>query len=129
MPGAGGRVADLSARILDAIADRRPAVVAAGERAVQLVAAARAVLVGPQLARIRVERRALYVAVPVGPDLRQRAGTIHERIVGRHLAVALDAHHLAEVRVERLRAGPLREAVAERHEQPPVAREHSRDPK
>jgi hypothetical protein len=47
-----------------------------------------------------------------------------ERVVGRHLAVALDAHHLADVRVERLRASALAVAVAERHEQATTPVEH-----
>ena len=117
--------ADLAAGdVFAAVGDLRPAVVAPGERAVHLVAALRAVLVGPQLAGERMHGRALHVAVAPGPDLGARVGAPGERVVGGHAAVGLDAHHLAEMAVERLGALAMVEAVAQGHEQASVAREH-----
>ena len=61
---------DLRAAVVDAVADHRPAVVLALLDDVDLVAAARAVLVRPQLAGRRMQRRALHIAVAVAPDFR-----------------------------------------------------------
>ena len=94
---------DLGAAIVDAVADHRPAVVLAGLRNVDLVAAARAVLVLPQFAGLRMQRRALRVAVAVAPDFRLASGSADERIVRRHRAVGRDAHDLAEMIGEVLR--------------------------
>ena len=60
----------------------------------------------------------------VRPDLGQRTRPTDERVIRGHAAVALDPHHLAEVRIERLRAGPLGVAFAQRHEQPSITREY-----
>src|SRR5690606_22758163 len=65
--------------------------VAAGLDAIELVAAARAVLGGPKIAGDGMERDALGVAVAVAPDRGQRAGSGDMGIVGRHAAVVVDA--------------------------------------
>ena len=67
------RVADRIA-VVARIADQRPAVIAAAGDAIELVAALRAVLVQPQLAADRMDRRALRIAVPEAPDLGPGAG-------------------------------------------------------
>ena len=56
-----------------------PAVIFPGFRVVQLVAAPGAVLHGPELSGLGMERR-LDVAMAVRPDLRQRAGAVDERL-------------------------------------------------
>jgi len=66
-----------------------------GLHAVDLVATLRAMLVQPQLAAHRIERRTLRIAVSEAVDLGQRAGAADEGVVGRHLAVGLDAHRRA----------------------------------
>src|SRR3546814_18029267 len=83
-------LADLLAGIVDPVGDHRPAVIAPGLRDVDLVAAARAMLVQPDGAGLRADRHALDVAMAVGPDFRLRAGAADEGIVGRHAAVAGD---------------------------------------
>src|SRR5207302_4875222 len=72
---------DLGAVVVDAIADHGPAVVLAGLRNVDLVAAARAMLVLPELAGLRMDRGALRVAMAIAPDFRLGARPAHERIV------------------------------------------------
>ena len=64
---------DARAAIIDAVADHRPAVILSGLRNVDLVAAARAVLVHPQFSARGIDRGALRIAVAVGPDFRLRA--------------------------------------------------------
>src|SRR5215510_2711884 len=64
-----GAGVDFGATVVDTVADHRPSVVFAGFRDVDLIAAARAVLVHPQLAAGWVERGALRVAVAIAPDL------------------------------------------------------------
>src|SRR5215813_6452408 len=77
--------------VVDAVADHRPAVVLARLGNVDLVAAARAMLVLPQLPGLGIERRALRIAVAIAPDLRLGACPIYEWIVGRHRSVRPDA--------------------------------------
>src|SRR5690606_13022892 len=102
----GQALADRAAAVLDAVGDDRPAVVAPGAHDVQLVAAAGAVLHGPQLARSRVQGRALDVAVAQRPDLGPRARLADEGIVRRDRAVGVDAHDLAQVAAGILGLGP-----------------------
>src|SRR5262249_9777716 len=82
-----------------------------------LVAAARAVLVHPQLAARRLDRGALRIAMAVAPNLRLGAAPADERIVGRYRAVRPDAHDLAEVVAEILRLIAKGEMIPEREEQ------------
>ncbi len=111
--------------IFDAVSDDRPAVVQARLRLIQLVAAARAVFDGPQLA-LRIEGRGLDVAMAVRPDLRLRVAAADEGIVARHAAIRIEAHDLAEVTVQilRMHASFRQRALAERQEQFAIGREH-----
>ena len=84
----------------------------------------RAVLVRPQLAGGRMQRRALDVAVAVAPDLRHRVLAADERIVVGHRAVRRDAHDLADVVAEVLRLLRMRAVIAQRQEQIVVRRLH-----
>ena len=119
----GTALADLApAAVLGAVGDDGPAVVAPRLDHVELVAALRAVLVGPQFAGLRMEGEPLHVAVAEAPDLGQGSGAADEGIVGGHPPVRLDAHQLAVVVAERLRIVALT-ALAEAHEEPAVARE------
>ena len=108
--------ADLAAVVVDAKAHLRPAVVLAGLRPVDFVAAARAVLVRPQAA-IGRQRGALAVAVAIAPDFGQRAGLADKRVVLRNCAVLGHAHHLAVVVVQGLRVVAARKAVTQREKQ------------
>src|SRR5581483_7415560 len=116
-PGLRRRLVDLRAVIVDAIADHRPAVVLALLDEVDLIAAARAVLLLPQFAADRMKGEALRVAVAVAPDLRTCALSADERIVLRNAAVRRDAHDLAVVDGEVLRLVARPEMIAERDEQ------------
>src|SRR5581483_71099 len=80
--------------IVDAVADDRPAVIGALFDDVQFVAAARPMFGLPQPA-LRIEGEAFLAAPANGPDLGQGTGFADERIAGRGLAVAGDAHDLA----------------------------------
>src|SRR5262249_10559259 len=90
-----GLVADRRAVVVDAVGHRGPAVVLPGLDAVELVAAARAVLGLPELPRDGVERETLRVAVAVAPDRRVRSGPADEGVVFRRAAVVHHAVHLA----------------------------------
>ena len=79
------------AAVVHAVADHRPAVVQAGPDEVELVAALRSVLVGPQVAGLGVHEQPLRVAVSVAPDLGQGAGLPDERVVVGHAAVVVEA--------------------------------------
>ncbi len=120
-------LAELAAAVVLAVVDHRPAVVQSGLGDVDLVAALRRVLVDPQLAGLGVQRRALRVAVAVGPDLGPAAVDADEGVVGGDRAVRIDANHVAPVDLEVLRALALA-AVADRDEQRAVAREHQPRP-
>ena len=104
-----------------AVAHLGPAVVAAGLDAVEFVAALGAVLVHPELRAARAQRRALGVAVAVGPDL--RAGLAHPGVARRDAAVAVEADDLAQGAVEVLRRVELL-ALAERDVHGLVGPEH-----
>src|SRR5262244_578405 len=94
---------DPGAVVVDAVADHWPAVVLAFLDDVDLVAAARPVLVLPRLAGGGMEREPLCIAVAVAPDLRLGAGAADEGIVRRRRAVGADADELAEVIADVLR--------------------------
>jgi len=83
-----------------------------------------AVFVCPQHAAGRLQRRTLHVAMAVAPDLGQGTGRVDEGVVRRDLAIGFDAHHLPEVAAEVLRLVAPALALAQRDEEPPVAREH-----
>ena len=108
MPSCSVLSADRRAVVVDAVGDDRPAVVAPGLDAVELVAAARAVLRGPELARHRVEREPLGVAVAVAPDAGESARAPHEGVVLRHAAVVEHAVDLPA----RARRGSARRPAA-----------------
>ena len=84
------------AAVVIAVADDRIAVVRAALHEIQLVAAPRPHLDVPEPA-LRVEREPERIAVAERPDLRRHAAAIRERVVGRHAAVVVEAHDLAEV--------------------------------
>ena len=95
---------DREARVVvHAKADHRPAIIQSRANEVQLVAALRAVLVRPHLTGLGMNREALDVAVTVTPRFGKRAGLLHERIVGGHPAIVMQADHLAVVIGEVLR--------------------------
>src|SRR5690606_17257416 len=96
--------ADRGAVVVHAMADHRPAVVAAGTGDVQLVAALGTVFGLPELTGIRMQGRALHVAVAVRPDRRQRLLAAGEGVVGRNAAVAFDPVNLALALVQALHA-------------------------
>src|SRR5690606_30458357 len=108
-------LADLSAGIVPPVGDHRPAIVLAGFRHVDLIAAARAVLDDPKLTARRIDRRSLRIAMAVRPDLRPHAILADERIVLRHRSVRRETHDLAEMAGKILRR-LHRVAFAERDE-------------
>ena len=123
VPGVDGRPAP----VVHAVADDRPAVVQAGLYQVELVAALRSMLVGPQVAGLRVDEQPLRVPVPVAPDLGQGAVLPDERIVVRHPAVVMEAKRdpvmVRQVLrgVRRQIAPRARHAIAHRDEEVSVA--------
>jgi hypothetical protein len=70
----------------------------------------RAVFVGPDLIGAQIDGDPLHVAMPVAPDLRERARRVHEGVVGRDGAVVTQAHDLAVMRSEIL-CGVLHQRV------------------
>ena len=93
--------------VLLAVADDGPAVVAAGARDVDLVAALRAMLADPQLAGVGMQRRALRVAMAVAPDGGCAPAGGEARVARRRGAVGGDAHHLAVAARQVLREATL----------------------
>src|SRR3989338_5487328 len=93
--------------IVDAMGRQWPTVVLAGQGFIDFIAATRAVLVGPELAGPGVQRRALRVAMAVGPDFRARTGACNERVVRRHSPIRVQANDLALQLVEVLGGRPL----------------------
>ncbi|MNT62110.1 hypothetical protein D3C72_1998030 [compost metagenome] len=73
----------------------RPAVILAGLGQIDLIAATRAVLVGPQLTGPGVERCALLITVTKGPDFRAYVVLADKGVVFGHGAIREDAHDLA----------------------------------
>src|SRR5690606_1009471 len=84
-----------SARIVDAVGRQGPAVILACHGDIDLVAAARAVLMSPHFPRPGVQRPALLVSVAVRPDLRARTLCSDKWIVVRHAAVRMQPYQLA----------------------------------
>src|SRR6185503_15523762 len=104
----------------------RPAVVAARQDRVDLVATVGPVL-GGQHRAARMHDEAELVAVPIAEHLGPRAGLALERIVGGHAAVLAQAQHLAvdvvqllRLAVERRTRGYVQESVR-RKRQPRAA--------
>src|SRR5688572_5222917 len=85
------------AGIRAARADERPAVVHAGLQYVDLVAAVRALLALPELARRRMHDETLRAAMPERIDLGLVALAAGKGIVSRHAAVVVQAQDLAGV--------------------------------
>ena len=112
--------------VFAAMADRRPAVIAALLRDVDLVAAARPVLMRPDLAGLRVHRHALRVAVADGIEFRRPAIGLPGgmRVVVRHRAVGVQPQDAAGMRRRVLRVVAIAavadagEEVSPRHLQP-----------
>src|SRR5690606_5906202 len=118
--GLGPVLADARAdHVVAAARHHRPAVVQATPGRVDLVAALRPVLDGPQRAAGRVGGGALDVAVAQAPDI----GCGELRVGGGRAALAVDADHLAEVVGRVLRVVLAREAVAQADPQRAVAAE------
>jgi hypothetical protein len=69
-------------------------------------------LMGPQLAALRMKRRALHVAMAIAPDLGLGAGAFDELIVGRNAAFGSQPDHLAEMVAEVLRFVAIAEVIA-----------------
>ena len=109
--------------VVRAVGDDRPAVVHAGTNHIHFVAALWAVFVRPQQAGLRMQRRALHVAIAQRIFFRQPAGFAHERIVFRHAAVVVQADHRTVVIAGILRALHFA-AVAEGDKQITFAVEH-----
>lgn len=95
--GGAAAAADLQAAVMAAKGDLGPAVIGARRDPVDLVAAARAMLAGPELP-LPVEGQALRVAVAVGPD--HPAGAAGKGVAGRRRPVAGQPDDLAMQRVE-----------------------------
>jgi hypothetical protein len=92
-------LADLGAdAVIRAMSDHRPAVVRACADDVHLVAALRPMLVRPQHPGLRVQRRALHVAVAERELLRLPARLARERIVVGHAAVVLGTEAVVSLR-------------------------------
>jgi hypothetical protein len=123
MPGRVVYGRDARARVVDAEGRHRPAVVPPRQDEVHLVAAARPVLVRPEMPGVRIEHEALHVAMAVAVDLGQRVVPPDEGIVGRDAAVAVDAHDRARVAVEPLRVLAEIGAVAEPDDERAVRQE------
>ncbi len=86
---------------------QRPAIVAARLGQVDFIAAARPVLMGPELTGPGVDGGALLVAMPQRPDFRRHALPVDEGIVRQRLAIGPNAHDLALVLVHVLSSGSL----------------------
>src|SRR5207302_9043799 len=102
-----------TAAVIDTVGDDRPAVIDAGTDDVHLVAALRPVLVRPEHSRLRMQRRALHVAVPEVEFLGLPSRLSGERVVLRHAPIVVQTDHRAGVVIRALRALHL-PALAER---------------
>ena len=83
---------------------------------VQLIAAHRPVLRGPELAVPRVDGEALRIAVTVSPNRWTGPGLTGERIVGWNTTVRIHAVNLAERAGQILRSVPIA-AIADREKE------------
>jgi hypothetical protein len=92
-------------RVITAKANYGPAVIAAGENDVDLIAAVGAVFVIPQSARFGMDHQAEGIAVAKRVDVWPVAGTIREGIIGRRRAVVTQAENLAPEAARFLRDG------------------------
>ena len=109
--------------VLAPVADHRPAEIGARCQDIDLVAAARPVLVHPDGAGLGMDRHALRVAMAVGENLGQHIVTADERIVVGQAAIGMQPEHAAGVVVELLGERPLA-PIAMRDEQITVGIEH-----
>src|SRR5262245_49889055 len=91
----------------------RPAVIAAGEQHVELVAPERPNLARPQGACLRMPRKAKNIPVAIGINFRLRARAAHEWVVRRHTAIVTQPQDLADVTAEILGAHPEARVVAD----------------
>ena len=83
--------------VVDAKPNHGPPVVPAGLKAIQFIAALRAVFVHPDVAGVGMDGEPLHVPMSPAPDLRPGAGAVDERIVGRYAAVVVQPDGLAMV--------------------------------
>ena len=104
------------------IRDHRPAEIRAFLDAVHFIPATCSVFGDPQLT-VTVHRRALRVAMTVGPDLGLNACGVHERIVRRHSTGLCNAQDRSVVQAAIL-CCVIRPTIADRDEQCPVSRLH-----
>src|SRR5262249_47994086 len=95
-------IGNLRSGVVPAGRHERPPVVVTRPEDIDLVAAHRPNLSLPELAGLRMNRQAVAVAVPVGEDLRPRAGPADERIVRRNAPIVTDPKCLAVVGIEAL---------------------------
>ncbi|MNG85489.1 hypothetical protein D3C79_442480 [compost metagenome] len=114
---------DRQHRVVDAMGGDWPTIVLAGRRDVDFVATPWAMLVGPELAGPRVERRTLLVAMAERPDLGPNVVFANERVVLRHFTVGQNAYDLALQLVQVL-GGRALIVLAQGDEQVAVAVEH-----
>jgi hypothetical protein len=105
MPGLCVPFADFGAdAVVDAVGDDRPAVIDAGADDVDLVASLRTVLMRPEFAGLRMQCRALHVAVAEGELFRFPAGLADEGVVGGDAPVVVQADYRAGMIVRPLSA-------------------------
>ena len=95
-------VRNVAAVIIAAVGGARPAIIAAALDKVDLIAAHRPHLHFPE-PPARIEGQAEKVAVTQSPDLRGHPAPRGEGIVGRHRAVVVQPHDLAEIAAHILR--------------------------
>src|SRR3546814_8523913 len=97
--------------VIDAMGSQWPAVVLAGLRNIDLIAAAWTMLVRPELARPWIKRRSLLIAMAVRPDFRAYLRIADERVVVGNAAVGVRAYYLALQLVQVLRGGADRKST------------------
>ena len=101
------RFRDLHPAVVDPPGGNRPAVIFTFFRHVDLIPAARAVLIQPQRLAPRVDRHPLRVADAVRPDLRPRTLFACKRVILRHLTLIRQPHQLALQLIQILRRRAL----------------------
>src|SRR6185295_2153247 len=114
--------ADFTAVIVASVADDRPTVVFARLGNVDFIAAAGAMLDGPEPPARRVERSRLHIAVPNRPYLRPPTRELGVAGIGR--PVRQQPHELADVVAWVLSLVALRETFPCRDKERPVRHEH-----
>ena len=90
--GALRLVRENGAVVVDPVRDHRPSVVGSAHDQVELVSAAGAMFVRPDVAGERVDRQPLHVPVAVAPDLGEGIAASDEGIVGGHAPVVVKPH-------------------------------------